>query len=176
MAFSLALPDLSIPSAEVECPDFVTFILSPNAALDYQTFHAEPQSLLSRRAYWAAEFIEPQRGYMSEAETAEGPSAFRGEHREAFGLMRREQRDLRSMWRGWGDIPREQCWCISVNSLQDRRSLCVLSFSEAITPWLNKLRGSIISAAPRENIYAAAKIDFTARVLLVLVRKDWTAD
>ena len=36
----------------------------------------------------------------------------------------------------------------------------MLSFSEAITPWLNKLRGSIISAAPREYIYVAAKIDF----------------
>ena len=28
--------------------DFVTFILRPNTALDHQTFHAEPQSLLSR--------------------------------------------------------------------------------------------------------------------------------
>ena len=30
-------------------PYFVTFILRPNAALDNQIFHAEPQSLLSRR-------------------------------------------------------------------------------------------------------------------------------
>ena len=30
-------------------PYFITFLLRPNAALDYQTFHAEPQSLLSRR-------------------------------------------------------------------------------------------------------------------------------
>ena len=29
-------------------PDFVTFLLRPNTALDHQTFHAEPQSLLSR--------------------------------------------------------------------------------------------------------------------------------
>ena len=69
----------------------------------------------SRRAYWAAEIIRV-RGW---------------DRREAFGLMRREQRDLRSMWRGWGDIEveeivREQCWCISVNSPQVRRSLCVL--------------------------------------------------
>ena len=28
--------------------DFVTFLLRPNTALDHQTFHAEPQSLLSR--------------------------------------------------------------------------------------------------------------------------------
>ena len=30
-------------------PYFVTFLLRPNAALDNQTFHAEPQNLLSRR-------------------------------------------------------------------------------------------------------------------------------
>ena len=105
---------------------------------------------------------------MWEAEIAERPSA----------LMRREQRDLRSIWSireayeehtrsRQGDILREQCWFISVNFSQDRRSLCVLSFLEAITPRLNKLRGSarkslrssIIYAAPRENIYAAARID-----------------
>jgi len=46
---------------------------------------------------------------MSEAEIAERPSAFRGEHREAFGLMRREQRDLRSMWSVRGAY--EQLYC-----------------------------------------------------------------
>ena len=78
--------------------------------------------------------------------------------------MRREQRDLRSMWRvngAYEEIVRERCWFISVNFSQDRRSLCVLSFSEAITPrlcekisaLLNKLCDSINSAALREEIH-----------------------
>ena len=37
------------PFPALKRPYFVTFLLRPNAALDNQTFHAEPQSLLSRR-------------------------------------------------------------------------------------------------------------------------------
>ena len=37
------------PFPALTCLYFVTFLLRPNTALDYQTFHAEPQSLLSRR-------------------------------------------------------------------------------------------------------------------------------
>ena len=36
-------------AVNVNITNFITFILRPNATLDYQTFHAEPQSLLSRR-------------------------------------------------------------------------------------------------------------------------------
>ena len=75
MAFSLALPDLSISSAEVECPDFVTFILRPNAALDYQTFHAEPQSLLSRGDD-TCDRLRSLRGLRPYEERAERPSVY----------------------------------------------------------------------------------------------------
>ena len=41
-------------------PDFITFLLRPYATLDYQTFHAEPQSdmyerLRSLRGLWTLE-------------------------------------------------------------------------------------------------------------------------
>ena len=56
-------------------PDFVTIILRPNAALDYQTFHAEPQSLLSRRDD-TCERLSSLRGLCSLEERAERPSVY----------------------------------------------------------------------------------------------------
>ena len=76
--------------------------------------------------------------------------------------MRREQRGLRPVWRvneAYEEIMRGQCWFISVNFSQDRRSLCVLSFLEAITPRLNKLRGSA-----RRNLYALRERNIFSRV------------
>ena len=105
-------------------PDFVTFILRSNTALDHQTFHAEPQSLLSRRDN-TCERLRSLRGLRPYEESAERPSVYVERTRSVRG-----------------DILREQCWFISVNFSQDRRFLCVLLFSEAITPWLDYLRGS----------------------------------
>ena len=56
-------------------PDFVTFLLIPNAALEYQTFHAEPQSLLSRRDD-TCERLRSLRGLRPYEERAERPSVY----------------------------------------------------------------------------------------------------
>ena len=56
-------------------PDFVTFILMLNTALDYQTFHAEPQSLLSRRDD-TCERLRSLRGLRPYEESAERPSVY----------------------------------------------------------------------------------------------------
>ena len=56
-------------------PYFVTFILRPNAALDYQTFHSEPQRLLSRRDD-TCERLRPLRGLRPYEESAERPSVY----------------------------------------------------------------------------------------------------
>ena len=90
-------------------PDIVAFIQSPNAALDYQTSHAEPRSLLSRRDD-TCQRMRSLGGLRPYEERAERPSVY-------VERMRR------------------------YNSQKQ------------------ELRGSIISAAPRENIYAAARID-----------------
>ena len=96
-------------AVNVNITNFITFILRPNATLDYQTFHAEPQSLLSRRDD-TCERLRSLRGLRPYEERAERPSVY-------VERMRR------------------------YNSQKQ------------------ELRGSIISAAPRENIYAAARID-----------------
>ena len=63
------------PSPALTRPDFVTSLLRPNAALDYQTFHAEPQSLLSRRDDMC-ERLNSLRGLCSLEERAERPSVY----------------------------------------------------------------------------------------------------
>lgn len=50
-------------------------MLSPNAALDYQTFHAEPQSLFSRRDD-TCERLRSLRGLRPYEERAERPSVY----------------------------------------------------------------------------------------------------
>ena len=55
--------------------DFATFLLRSNAALDYQTFHAEPRSLLSRRDD-TYERLSSLRGLCSLEERAERPSVY----------------------------------------------------------------------------------------------------
>ena len=47
------------------------FFIETKCALDYQTFHAEPQSLLSRRDI-TCERLRPQRGLRPYEERAEG--------------------------------------------------------------------------------------------------------
>ena len=49
MLSSQRFNSLAVGTTPDPFPDFVTYILRPNVALDYQTFHAEPQRLLSRR-------------------------------------------------------------------------------------------------------------------------------
>ena len=55
--------------------DFVTFLLRPNTALDYQFFHAEPQSLLSRRDD-TRERLRSLRGLRPYEESEERPSVY----------------------------------------------------------------------------------------------------
>ena len=98
----LTMPDRPIRPLRprVLFPYFVTFILRPNAALDYQTFHAEPQSLLSRRDD-TCERLRSLRGLRPYEESAESRASVgqprRGWQgvtrtprlRAAFGLLRR---------------------------------------------------------------------------------------
>ena len=56
-------------------PDLVTFLLRPNIAIDYQIFHAEPQSLLSRRDD-TCERLRSLRGLRPYEESAERPSVY----------------------------------------------------------------------------------------------------
>ena len=55
--------------------DFATFLLRSNAALNYQTFHAEPQSLSSRRDD-TYERLSSLRGHRPCEERAERPSVY----------------------------------------------------------------------------------------------------
>ena len=56
-------------------PDFITFLLRPYATLDYQTFHAEPQSILSRRDD-TYERLRLLRGLWPLEERTERPSVY----------------------------------------------------------------------------------------------------
>ena len=67
--------EIGVRSETQGFPDIVTILLRPNATLDYQTFHAEPLSLLSRRDD-TCERLRSLRGLRPYEERAERPSVY----------------------------------------------------------------------------------------------------
>ena len=67
--------EIGVRSETQGFPDIVTILLRPNAALGHQTFHAEPQSLLSRGDD-TCERLRSLRGLRPYEERAERPSVY----------------------------------------------------------------------------------------------------